>query len=274
MSTYRTDHVAVDGDRLDLHVWTPDGGASGPGLLLIQEIFGVGAYIRAVGERLADLGYVVGAPDLFWRLQRNWESDHSPEGLEASLAMVSKFDFPQGVADCVASLERIQELPEVSGGVGIIGFCLGGTLGYLTAAAASPACCISYYGSGIAGMLDQLDRIDCPVLFHFGGADAYIPSDQVDAIVAATADLDRCTVNIEDAGHAFDNHEAPMFWNEEAAASAWRQTTELPGPAPAGALTRPDAVSRRRAARGGRPRRPPGGRAAPRWRPPAWGPGR
>ena len=196
MSTYRTDQVAVDGGTFDLHVWVPDSGG-GPGLLLLQEIFGVGPYIRAVAERLTGLGYVVGAPDIFWRIERNWESDHSPEGLEASLGMVQKFDFPQGVADCVAALHRIKELPEVSGGVGVIGFCLGGTLGYLTAAVGSPACCVSYYGSGVAGMLDQLENIECPVLFHFGGSDSYIPAEQVDAVRAACEGRDHVMFNVE-----------------------------------------------------------------------------
>ena len=226
MTTYRTDQVPADDSSFDLHVWTPEAG-TGPGLLLIQEIFGVGPYIRAVAERLSDLGYVVGAPDVFWRIQRNWESDHSPEGLDASIAMMPKFDFPQGVADCVSALHRLEELPEVAGGVGVIGFCLGGTLGFLTAAAGDPACCVSYYGSGIAGMLDQLDNIRCPVLFHFGDADAYIPSEQVDAIRAAVADREGFTVNTEPAGHAFDNHHADMFWNEAAASSAWTQTTDF-----------------------------------------------
>jgi carboxymethylenebutenolidase len=224
MSTYRTDQVAVDGGSFDLHVWAPADG-SGPGLLLIQEIFGVGSYVRAVGERLAVLGYVVGAPDLFWRLERNWEADHSAAGLEASFGMVQKFDFPQGVADCVASLHRLEELPEVSGGVGVIGFCLGGSLAYLTATTASPACCVSYYGSGVPGALDQLDNVECPVLFHFGDADSYIPADQVDAVRAAIEDRDAMILNVEPAGHAFDNHESEMFWNEAAAASAWEQTT-------------------------------------------------
>jgi carboxymethylenebutenolidase len=181
-----------------------------------------------VAERLTGLGYVVGAPDIFWRIERNWESDHSLEGLEASLGMVQKFDFPQGVADCVAALHRIEELPEVSGGAGVIGFCLGGTLGYLTAAVGSPACCVSYYGSGVAGMLDQLENIECPVLFHFGGSDSYIPSEQVDAVRAACEGRDHVTFNVEaDAGHAFDNHESEMFWNEAAAASAWEQTSSF-----------------------------------------------
>ena len=227
MSTYRTDQVAVDGGTFDLHVWVPDSGG-GPGLLLLQEIFGVGPYIRAVAERLTGLGYVVGAPDIFWRIERNWESDHSPEGLEASLGMVQKFDFPQGVADCVAALHRIKELPEVSGGVGVIGFCLGGTLGYLTAAVGSPACCVSYYGSGVAGMLDQLENIECPVLFHFGGSDSYIPAEQVDAVRAACEGRDHVMLNVEaEAGHAFDNHESEMFWNEAAAASAWERTSSF-----------------------------------------------
>ncbi len=224
MSTYRTDQVAVEGGSFDLHVWVPDAGG-GPGLLLLQEIFGVGPYIRAVAERLAGLGYVVAAPDIFWRIERNWESDHSSAGLEASLGIVQKFDFPQGVADCVASLHRIEELPEVSGGVGTIGFCLGGTLAYLTAAVGSPACCVSYYGSGVAGMLDQLDNIDCPVLFHFGATDSYIPTEQTEAVRAALEGRAGMTVNVEPAGHAFDNHESEMFWNEAAAASAWEKTT-------------------------------------------------
>src|SRR5262245_48432759 len=211
MSTTRTDHVDVDDGTFDLHVWVPDGGR-GAGLLLIQEIFGVSAYIRAVAERLADMGYVVAAPDVFWRLQPNWEAEHDQAGLEASFGMVQRFDFPQGVGDCVASLHRLRELPEVDGGSGVIGFCLGGTLAYLTTAVAEPdpTCCVSYYGSGIPGMLEQLDNIACPTLLHFGSTDSYIPSDQLDAIKAAVKDRANITLNVEDAGHAFDNHESDM----------------------------------------------------------------
>jgi carboxymethylenebutenolidase len=224
----RTEQVTVADGTFDLHVWTPEAGR-GPGLLLIQEIFGVGAYIRAVADRLVALGYVVGAPDLFWRIQRNWESDHSAAGLEASFGMVSAFDAPLGVGDCVASLGALEGLDEVDGTPGVIGFCLGGTMAYLTAAAADPACCVSYYGSGVAGALEQLDAIQCPVLFHFGAEDAYIPMEQVEAIKAATAGREDITVNVEPAGHAFDNHESEMFWNEAAADSAWAVTTEFLG---------------------------------------------
>jgi carboxymethylenebutenolidase len=223
VSTYRTDSVAVADGTFDLHVWTPDSGR-GPGLLLIQEIFGVGPYIRSVAERLAGLGYVVGAPDLFWRIERNWEASHDQAGLEASLGMMPRFDFAAGIADCLAALARVGELPETSDGPGVIGFCLGGTLAFLVAAEAEPAVCVSYYGSGVPDMVDRIDDISCPTLFHFGSHDAYIPSEKVDALHAALAGRDRFTLNVEIAPHAFDNHEAPMFYAESAAKAAWAKT--------------------------------------------------
>ncbi|MEZ5296708.1 MAG: dienelactone hydrolase family protein [Ilumatobacteraceae bacterium] len=69
-----------DAGSMPLHVWVPEGG-SGPGILLIQEIFGVGPYIRAVAQRLADAGYVVGAPEVFWRFAPGWEAGHDQAGL-------------------------------------------------------------------------------------------------------------------------------------------------------------------------------------------------
>ena len=80
---------------MDVHIWTPDT-APRSAILVIQEIFGVGPYIRAVAERLADAGYLVGAPDVFWRFAPNWESDHTEAGLGASLEKVQQLDFPHG----------------------------------------------------------------------------------------------------------------------------------------------------------------------------------
>jgi carboxymethylenebutenolidase len=227
MAATRTDVVTVADGSFDLPVWLPAPG-SGPGLVLFQEIFGVGSYIRAVGDRLARLGYVVGAPDLFWRIERNWESDHDEAGLQASMGMIQKFDFATGVADAVAALEAVRSLPEVKGGTGVIGFCLGGTFAWLTAAAAQPDVAISYYGSGVAGALDQADAVTCPVIFHFGANDPYLPDDQVDAIRARVGDRETVEIHVHPGGgHAFDNHDAPMFWNEAAAAAAWARTVDF-----------------------------------------------
>lgn len=219
----RTESVTVADGTFDLHVWTPEGG-SGPGMLLIQEIFGVGAYIRAVADRLADAGYVVGAPDVFWRFAPGWAADHDQAGLEASLAQVGNLDPQQAIADCAAALAHLQTDPATGGRVGVIGFCLGGTLAWGVAAVAQPACCVSYYGSGVPSMLGLIDQVSCPTLFHFGDADAYIPNEGVDALAAAIAGREGFVINVERAGHAFDNHESAMFYDEAAANAAWAKT--------------------------------------------------
>lgn len=228
MTEPRTLQVACDGGEMAMHVWTPASG-SGPGLLLCQEIFGVGAYIRAVAARLAEAGYVVGAPDVFWRFAPGWEAGHDEAGLNASLAQVGNLDFPTAIGDCVAALGTLAGLDDVDGPPGVIGFCLGGTLAWAVAQAADPSVCVSYYGSGVPSMLDGIDAVTCPTLFHFGNADAYIPNEGVEVVNAAIAGRPGFVLNVENAGHAFDNHESEIFWNESAAQAAWAKTMAFLG---------------------------------------------
>ena len=174
----RVESVSTPDGSFDLTVWVPEAGR-GPGLLLIEEIFGISGYIRAVAADLAGLGYVVGAPDLFWRLQPGWAAEHTGEGVSESLALASRFDAATGVADTVAALAALRGLPEVTGGTGIIGFCFGGTFAYLAAAHAQPDAVVSFYGSGVPDRTDLLESISCPLQLHFGGSDSYIPREQV-----------------------------------------------------------------------------------------------
>jgi carboxymethylenebutenolidase len=216
---------------MDLHLWIPgDGdGRGSPAVLLIQEIFGVGAYIRAVADRLAEAGYIVGAPDVFWRFQRNWEADHDEAGLNASFGMVQQLDFPQAVSDCSTALNH---LASVSGGdrqPAVMGFCLGGTLAWGVAAAAEPSVCVSYYGSGVPDMIGMIDQVHCPTLFHFGNADSFIPNEGVERVGAALTGREGFVLNVENAGHAFDNHESDIFYNEAAAGAAWAKTMAFLG---------------------------------------------
>ena len=206
------------------HVTVPDAGR-GPGVVVIHEIFGVNAYITSTCRRLADLGYVALAPDLFWRIAPGLSLDHDEEGLTKAMENVSRFDAATAVGDVAAALDHLRSLPEVEGGVGVLGFCLGGTLAYLAAAAASPDAAVSYYGSGVPDALDQADDIRCPKLVHFGGDDPYIPREQIEVARQALADRSGVTFVVhEGAGHAFDNHEAEMFHDAEAASRAWDQT--------------------------------------------------
>ncbi|MBA3303192.1 MAG: dienelactone hydrolase family protein, partial [Acidimicrobiia bacterium] len=179
----RTETVtAPDGGTFDAHVALPEGG-TGPGLLLLQEIFGVNSYLKAVGDRLAWLGYVVLAPDLFWRIERNIALPHDKASLATAFGYLQRFDLDQGLLDCDAALAHLRALPEVDDGkAGVLGFCLGGRMAYGVAARSEPDTAVSYYGSGIADALDEAGRITSPVLFHFGQEDPFIGLDQVERI--------------------------------------------------------------------------------------------
>lgn len=217
----RRDEVTVDDGTFAVHVVLPDD-PNGAGVLLIQEIFGVGAYITAGADRLAALGYAVAAPDLFWRFAPGHAADHDEEGLTRSIELVGQLDPEKAVADCLATLAHLRALPEVTGRAGVLGFCLGGTLALACALAGDPDAVVSYYGSGVPDMVDQLGQVSAPTLLHFGGDDPYIPSEQLQKVVAAVPQHAAIELNVEDgAGHAFDNHEAPMFHDATAAAHAW-----------------------------------------------------
>ncbi|GAA3814151.1 dienelactone hydrolase family protein [Sphaerisporangium flaviroseum] len=223
----RRETITVADGGFDMHLWVPDQG-SGPGLLVLQEIFGVGPYIRKVAEDLAGRGYVVGAPDLFWRLQPNWAADHDDEGLTRSLDLAARFDFETGVADSAAALDTLSRLPEVSGGTGVLGFCLGGSLAYALAAQADPAAVVSFYGSAVPDSLGLMDQIAAPIQFQFGGQDPYIPRDQVTRVQEAAAGRDGMEVHVQEAaGHAFHNFEAPRFHHPAAEEAGWRLAVEF-----------------------------------------------
>jgi carboxymethylenebutenolidase len=169
----------------EAHLELPASG-SGPGLVLLQEIFGVNEYVRDAARRLAELGYVVLAPDLYRRTEPGLEL--GPGDLQRAFAAVQKLDQAAAVEDALATLDALRELPAVADGLaGVLGFCLGGTLAWHAAATGDPDVAVCYYGSGIPGGLDLASRITCPVLLHFGGADPYIPREQVDAVAALAA---------------------------------------------------------------------------------------
>jgi len=223
MSDPHTVQVACEGGEMTMHVWTPDSG-SGPAILLIQEIFGVGPYIKDVGARLAEAGYIVGAPDVFWRFAPGWESPHDQDGLTESVEQAANLDPVTAIGDLIAAMGLLSAMDNAGGTPGVMGFCLGGTLAWGVAMAGDPSVCVSYYGSGVPSMLGGIETATCPTLFHFGNEDAFIPNEGVEAVNAAIDGRAGFVLNVENAGHAFDNHRNPMFWNETAAQVAWAKT--------------------------------------------------
>lgn len=217
-----------NGGQFDGYVFLPEAGANGHGIVLLQEVFGVGEYIRAVAERLTGLGFAVLAPDLYWRIERGVRFGHTPEDLSLAQEYSGKFDWDKGLEDCGAALDATRSLSEVTGKTGVMGFCFGGSLAFLTAAEYEPDLAVSYYGSRVPESLDRAGDISCPILLHFGGSDDYIPRAAVSEVEKVAASRDNFDVRVqEEAGHAFDNHASEMFYDPEAAKTAWEITVEF-----------------------------------------------
>ncbi|HZB93285.1 MAG TPA: dienelactone hydrolase family protein [Stellaceae bacterium] len=178
--------AAKDGGSFKAYLATPQKG-SGPGILLLQEIFGVNAYIRSVADLYAEEGYVVLAPDLFWRIEPGIELGFSEEDRKRAFAYREKFDVDRSVEDIGATLAALRALPEMKGKVGAIGFCLGGLLAYLSAARLGVDGAVSYYGVGIEKVLGEAAKIACPMVLHIAEKDKWTPPTVVAAIEEAFA---------------------------------------------------------------------------------------
>ena len=209
-STY-IDVTAPDGGTFKAFLATPERG-SGPGVVVLQEIFGVNANIRALTERFAEEGYVAIAPDMFWRAQPGFDVGYSEADFGAAYALYQAFDIDKGVADIGATIAALRALPACTGKVGVIGYCLGGLLTYLTAARHDIDAASAYYGGGTDQYLAEADKIACPIIFNFGGADGHIPAAAVEAVTKAFAGRENAAVYVyPGADHAFANADRPSF---------------------------------------------------------------
>ncbi len=216
--------VSLTDGTMPAHLWLPADG-TGPGILLLQEIFGVSRYIRRRAADLAAAGYLVLAPELYWRLDGPTLDESSPSVLEDAMALVSKLDWTVTVQDAVAALRVLRGRDEVRGGTGLVGFCFGGGLAFNVAAVDAPDALVSYYGSALPDLLDLAPQVTAPSLHHFGTADAYIDLPTVERIrEAVTAPGGPVWFETyEGANHAFDNADFVMH-HPEASALAWQRT--------------------------------------------------
>ncbi len=225
--TTRTESItAPDGLTFDGYTVLPASGA-GPGVLVMQEIFGVNEYIRDVCHRLAALGYVAMAPDVYWRIERNVDIGHEPSEMPKAYGYMSSYDWTIGLGDHVAALEHLRALPETGGRAAVIGYCFGGGTSFQLAGAAKPDAVVSYYGSAVPGLLEKATDVTSPICFHFGANDPYIPGDQIAAVRAWAAGRAGVEFHEYAAGHAFDNNFSATFSDPAAAAAAWAHTVRF-----------------------------------------------
>jgi carboxymethylenebutenolidase len=210
--TSRTVSVtAADGGVFNAYLALPESGR-GPGLVLLQEIFGVNRYIREIADRYAEEGYVTIAPDLFWRIQPGIELGYSEAEIKAAFDFRGRFDPDQAIKDVADTISALRAMPECNGRIGALGFCMGGLLAYLTAARCNLEVAVSYYGVGIEERLNETGAVRCPMVLHFGESDERVPAAARDAVTAAFKGRDDVEIYLyPGAGHGFNNPLRPTY---------------------------------------------------------------
>ncbi|WP_198084836.1 dienelactone hydrolase family protein [Variovorax sp. E3] len=162
----------------------PEAG-SGPGLVIAQEIFGINHTMREVADYYAEEGYVVLVPDLFWRQEPNVELGYSEADWQRAFALYGGFDEAKGMQDMQTAIDALRARTDVADKkVGVLGFCLGGKLAYLSACRTDADAVVGYYGVGIDAALDEADHIKCPLTLHVAELDKFCPPEARDRIVA------------------------------------------------------------------------------------------
>jgi carboxymethylenebutenolidase len=208
--------TAADKHQLGAYRADPKGAPKGA-VVVIQEIFGVNNHIRAVCDRFAGEGYVAVAPALFDRQERGFESGYSPDEITNARKFIASPDWAAMLRDVQAAIADLKSV----GPVGIVGFCMGGTVAFLAATrldGLSAAVC--YYGGRIAAFADEKPR--CPTQMHFGDQDQSIPMSDVEMIKQKRPD---CEIHVyPGAGHGFHCDERGSF-HEPSAKTAWPRTT-------------------------------------------------
>ena len=213
---------AADGGDFMGYLATPESG-SGPGVVVIQEIFGVNDVMRSITDSFAEAGYLALCPDIFWRQEPGIQlSDQTEEEWARAFELFNGFDLEKGVQDLDSTIETLRGMDGCSGKVGAVGFCLGGRLAYLTATRTKADAAVGYYGVMLTEHMDE--TLSAPVLLHMATEDEFCPKEQQAEIRAALEGNDKATIYVyEGQDHAFARVGGKHF--DQASADAARERT-------------------------------------------------
>ncbi len=180
-------------------------GSSGPGIVLIQEIFGVNKVMRDIADRLAKQGYVVACPDIFWRQEPGIQlTDQTKKEWARAFELYEGFDEAKGVDDLKATVAHVRGLKGCTGKVGTVGYCLGGKLAYLMATRSDADANIGYYGVTIENALGEATKIKKPLMLHIAAEDKFCPKAAQKKINAGLGKNPHVTLHTyEKVDHAF-----------------------------------------------------------------------
>jgi carboxymethylenebutenolidase len=219
--------LSFDGGEFDAYLSLPPGN-SGPGIVLLQEIFGVNQVMRDIADWYAERGFVVICPDLFWRQQPGVQlTDQTDAEWQQAFKFYQGLDEAKAVDDAGAALSYLRSHPACNGKVGAVGFCLGGKLAYLLATRYAPDCSVAYYGVGIENALEETANLKTPLMLHIAEKDQFCPPEAQGLIHAALDGSPLITLH-DYAGqdHAF-TREGGAHFNAAAAELANLRTVEI-----------------------------------------------
>jgi len=187
---------AADGGQFSAYLASP-AGATGPGVVVIQEIFGVNQGMRAISDELAKQGLFALCPDLFWRQEPGVQiTDKTEAEWAKAMTLLKGFDEKKGIDDMKASLAHLRALKGCTGKAGTVGYCLGGRLVYLMACRSDSDCNVSFYGVGMENNLDEAKNIRTPTILHIAGKDQYVPPEAQAKIARGLAQHPHVTIHV------------------------------------------------------------------------------
>lgn len=226
MNSFDVTIKGADGDFMG-YLSGPAGG--GPGVIVIQEIFGVNTWLRGVCDMLAEQGYMALAPDLFWRVQPGVQLDATIEAeFNQGLDIYGKFDVDKGVEDIQAAIDDLRGREGCNGKVGTTGFCLGGMLSYLSATRTNADANSGYYGVGIEGLLGEAGKIKAPTILHYAELDGFVPPEAAAQVRDGLGGHEYVTIyDYPGCDHGFARDTDPSHYNKEATELAHGRTLDL-----------------------------------------------
>ncbi len=176
---------AADGGSFSAYLATPKSG-KGPGIVLIQEIFGVNKVMRDLADGFAAQGYTVMCPDLFWRQEPGVQiTDKTEAEWKKAFSLMQGFNTAKGVDDLKATLATLRKHQACTGKVGSIGYCLGGKLAFLMATRSDSDANVGYYGVGLQDSLGEAKNIKKPLLLHIAEKDQFVPPEAQKKVIEA-----------------------------------------------------------------------------------------
>lgn len=219
--------AAADGGSIDSYVAAPAAG-KGAGVVIVSTISGADSDMTHYADTLAAEGFVVSAPDMFWRDADPGPLPWTAEGRKRAFARNDRYDLEQGMSDLSDVIADLKKHPRCNGKIAVMGFCFGSPFALLAAARYGTDAGISFHGSHVEKYLEGAGGVRCPLSFHYGDRDEVAPMAAVERIREAFSGLPDAKVYVyPGAGHGFMTMTRGPGYIESVAHSAWARALEV-----------------------------------------------